>query len=387
MLEFTLLQTDSSGARRGRLRTGHGMVETPVFMPVGTQATVKTMAPRDLEEAGAHIILGNTYHLYLRPGHERIARLGGLHAFMAWNRPILTDSGGYQVFSHAQLRRIDANGVRFKSYLDGSEHYLSPEKSMEIQRALGSDIVMAFDECPPYPASPAYVRQSIELTTLWAERCRNVPLQPHQTLFGIVQGGMEADLRRAHAQTLMQMGFAGYAIGGLSVGEPKALMYQMAAITAQVLPTHAPRYLMGVGTPADLVECVWRGIDMFDCVLPTRNARNGQLFTRSGKINLRNARYADDSAPPDPECRCYTCRNFSLAYLRHLNHTGEALGAYLNTLHNLTYYLDLMQEIRDAIEAGRFLSYRRTFYERQGIEPTPSCIESERNAAGSGEVG
>lgn len=383
MLEFTLLTTDPSGARRGRLRTAHGVVETPVFMPVGTQATVKTMSPRDLEEVGAQIILGNTYHLYLRPGHDRIARLGGLHAFMAWKRPILTDSGGYQVFSHAELRRIDANGVRFKSYLDGSEHYLSPEKSMEIQRALGSDIVMAFDECPPYPASPAYIRQSVEMTTAWAERCLKVPLQPHQALFGIVQGGMEAELRQAHAQTLTQMGFAGYAIGGLSVGEPKALMYQMAAITAQALPTHSPRYLMGVGTPADLVECVWRGVDMFDCVLPTRNARNGQLFTRTGKINLRNARYADDPTPPDPECRCYTCQNFSRAYLRHLNHAGEALGAHLNTLHNLTYYLELMQEIRAAIEAGRFLEYRRTFYERQGTEPPSESMHDADKPAGS----
>jgi queuine tRNA-ribosyltransferase len=365
MLSFELLSTDGR-ARRGRLVTDHGTIETPVFMPVGTQATVKTLSPRDLGELKAQIILGNTYHLYLRPGHERIEKLGGLHQFMAWNGPILTDSGGYQVFSHSELRKIDDRGVRFKSFLDGSEHVLTPEKSIEIQRALGSDIVMAFDECPPYPATPEYIRESLRITTAWAERCQTVKLKPHQSLFGIVQGGMEAGLRREHAHTLQAFDFPGYAIGGLSVGEPKALMYEMAEVTAEVLPANKPRYLMGVGKPEDLVECVARGIDMFDCVLPTRNARNGQLFTRFGKLNVRNAAFAEDTRPVDEECSCYTCRTFTRAYLRHLDHAGEMLGAHLNTLHNVQYFLDLMVDIRAAIAENRFEAFRKEFYAKRG---------------------
>jgi queuine tRNA-ribosyltransferase len=365
-MNFTLLKT-SGQARRGRLETAHGTIETPVFMPVGTQATVKTLAPRDLVDLDVKILLGNTYHLYLRPGHELIERLGGLHAFMGWRGPILTDSGGYQVFSHSELRKINDQGVRFKSYLDGSDHVLTPEKSIEIQRALGSDIVMAFDECPPFPATPEYIRESLRITTAWAERCLTVTLKPHQALFGIVQGGMDAALRREHAATLAGLGFPGYAIGGLSVGEPKTVMYEMAEVTAAVLPAEKPRYLMGVGKPEDLVECVARGVDMFDCVLPTRNARNGQLFTRAGKLNVRNAKYAEDTRPVDAECGCYTCTHFTRAYLRHLDHAGEMLGAHLNTIHNIAYYLDLMKAIRAAIEADAFEAFRTEFYaQRQG---------------------
>jgi queuine tRNA-ribosyltransferase len=285
---------------------------------------------------------------------------------MGWPRAILTDSGGYQVFSHSELRKITKEGVRFKSYLDGIEHVLSPEKSIQILRALGADIIMAFDECPPYPATPEYIRESLRITTEWAERCLSVPLKGHQTLFGIVQGGMEADLRREHALTLQGLGFKGYAIGGLSVGEPKALMYAMTDATARMLPVDSPRYLMGVGTPVDLVECVARGIDMFDCVLPTRNARNGQLFTRTGKLNVRNALYAEDKRPIDADCKCYTCRNFTRAYLRHLDHAGEMLGAHLNTIHNVQYFLDLMAGIRAAIESGTFAAFRDDFYARRG---------------------
>ena len=366
MKRFDLLKTDPSGARRGRLETAHGTIETPVFMPVGTQATVKTMPPRDLLDMNIGMILGNTYHLYLRPGHELIERLGGLHAFMGWPGAILTDSGGYQVFSHSELRKISDDGVRFRSYVDGSYHVLTPEKSMLIQRALGSDIVMAFDECPPYPATPEYMRESLRVTTAWAERCLTVDLKPHQTLFGIVQGGMDADLRREHASTLQTLGFRGYAIGGLSVGEPKAMLYGMTEVTAAVLPTEAPRYLMGVGKPEDLVECVLRGIDMFDCVLPTRNARNGQVFTRHGQMNMRNARHAEDTQPLDSACGCYTCRTFSRAYIRHLQMTKELLGAYLCTVHNIYYYHELMGTIRKAIDEGSFLDFRREFYGLRG---------------------
>jgi queuine tRNA-ribosyltransferase len=371
---FELLKTAiGSAARRGRIETAHGTIETPVFMPVGTQATVKTLAPRELLEMDARIVLGNTYHLYLRPGHERIERLGGLHKFMAWPGAILTDSGGYQVFSHSALRSITDEGVRFKSYIDGSDHFLSPEKSMEIQRALGADIVMAFDECPPYPAEPAYIRESLRRTTDWIHRCRNVELRDYQSLFAIVQGGMDLDLRREHAQTMADIGFPGYAIGGLSVGEPKPLMYEVAEVSAAALPAHAPRYLMGVGKPQDLVECVHRGIDMFDCVLPTRNARNGQLFTSRGQLNLRNAKYVEADRPADEDCACYTCRTFSLAYLRHLSQAGEILGAHLNTIHNIQYYLDLMRGIRKSLEEGSFLVYRSRFYElREEDVPTVS---------------
>ncbi len=367
MLSFELLHTDAgTGARRGRIRTAHGDIETPVFMPVGTQGTVKALPPRDLLEMDARIILGNTYHLYLRPGHERIARMGGLHKFMGWPRAILTDSGGYQVFSHTDLRKISDDGVKFRSYIDGSEHVLTPEKSMEIQRALGSDIVMAFDECPPYPAEPADVREAVRRTTAWIHRCKAYPLQDHQTLFAIVQGGMDEELRQAHARELQAIGFRGYAIGGLSVGEPKPLMYRVTAATTAVLPHDAPRYLMGVGKPEDLVESVLRGVDMFDCVLPTRNARNGQLFTRKGKMNLRNAQYMEDTEPVDASCGCYTCRNFSRAYLRHLTMAGEILAAQLGTIHNIHYYLDLMRDIRAAIEADRFTEFRESFYAARG---------------------
>jgi queuine tRNA-ribosyltransferase len=368
-------------ARRGRLTTPHGLVETPVFMPVGTQGTVKAMTPRDLEEAGAAIILGNTYHLYLRPGDDLIARRGGLHRFMGWNRPLLTDSGGYQVFSLAARRSVEEEGVSFRSHLDGSPYQLTPEKAVDIQSQLGSDIAMVLDECPALPAGDSDLRASVELTARWAARCRRrlmeirsgaaggvVVSNANQVQFGIVQGGTSPDLRALSAERTVAIGFEGYAIGGLSVGEAPEEMYQTVAATAPLLPADHPRYLMGVGTPLDLVECVARGIDMFDCVLPTRNARNGQLFTRGGVINIKNARFAEDDAPVDPLCPCYTCRHFSKAYLRHLFLAGEILASALNTLHNLYFYLDTMRGIRDAIMFGTFEEFRqelhRTFSRR-----------------------
>ena len=365
---FTLIKRDTATrARLGRIATPHGEIETPVFMPVGTQATVKTMSPAELESLGAGIILSNTYHLYLRPGHELVARMGGLHKFMSWARPILTDSGGFQVFSHSQLRKITEEGVKFQSHLDGSYHFLTPEAAVSIQEALGADIVMCFDECAPYPSTYDYLKGSMEMTLRWARRCRDAKKRPDQALFGIIQGGMHRDLRERSAAETVDISFDGYAIGGLSVGETKDLMYEVVDHTAGAMPGDAPRYLMGVGTPEDLVECVALGVDMFDCVMPTRNARTGTLFTSFGKITIRNAKYAEDPSPVDPECGCYTCRNFSRAYLRHLFNAGEMLALRLNTLHNLHYYLDLMSRARLAIKEDGYPEFRKDFYHKREV--------------------
>jgi queuine tRNA-ribosyltransferase len=367
---FSLTHTDGR-ARRGMLQTAHGRIETPVFMPVGTQGAVKALTPQQLDEIGASIILGNTYHLMLRPGDELIARRGGLHKFIGWNKPILTDSGGYQVFSLASRRKINENGVEFRSHLDGTPHLLTPERAVDIQMNLGSDIAMVLDECPALPSTAAVIDASVELTARWAKRCRvrhlehldrrNAPDAPF--LFGIVQGGTFQDLRRKSAELTVAIGFEGYAIGGLSVGETNETMYDVLAQTTPYLPVNQPRYLMGVGTPLDMVEAVARGVDMFDCVLPTRNARNGQLFTREGPVNIKNAQYAEDDGPADPACNCYTCRNFSRAYLRHLYTAGEMTGGTLNTLHNLSFYLDTMRRIREAISFGRFEEFRQEFHQ------------------------
>jgi len=359
---FELIKTSTdSRARLGRMTTAHGEVRTPVFMPVGTQGTVKAMAPDRLEEAGAEIILGNTYHLYLRPGHDLIRGHGGLHRFMNWDRPILTDSGGFQIFSLGPLRKITEEGVRFQSHIDGSKHFLSPEKAVEIQQALGSDIMMCLDDCTPYPADRACTEKSMALTHRWAKRCRVAKTGEGQALFGIVQGGLYRDLRRASVEALAEIGFDGYAIGGLSVGEPKALMLETLEATAPLLPAGRARYLMGVGTPEDIVEGVHHGIDLFDCVMPTRCARNGLLFTNHGKVVIKNARYRTDQAPLDETCDCYTCRNFSRAYLRHLFIAREILALLLNTIHNVRFYLALMERIRTAIAGGAFADFRRSF--------------------------
>jgi queuine tRNA-ribosyltransferase len=372
---FHVTHTDS-GARRGVMTTAHGAVETPAFMPVGTQGAVKGVTHRDLEALGAEILLGNTYHLYLRPGDDLIARRGGLHRFVAWTRPMLTDSGGYQVFSLAARRTIDEQGAHFKSHLDGSAHLLTPEKATDIQAQLGSDISMVLDECLALPAEAADVRASMERTLRWACRARDrflairdglvpgvIVTNPGQAQFGIVQGGVYPDLREESARETVDIGFEGYAIGGLSVGEPPDVMYDIVSRTTPLLPEDRPRYLMGVGTPADLVEAVARGIDLFDCVLPTRNARNGQLFTSEGRLNIKNARYAEDDRPPDPACGCYTCRTFSRAYLRHLFLAGEINAATLNTLHNLHFYLDTLSKIRESVSFGRFESFRVAFHQ------------------------
>ncbi len=361
--DFDLLTTDGR-ARAGLLKTPHGEVPTPVFMPVGTQATVKAVSPRDLEDLGATIILSNTYHLYLRPGDERIARLGGLHAFMGWDRPILTDSGGYQVFSLAQRRTVDADGVTFRSHIDGSIHRFTPEKVIAIQENLGADIITCLDECAP-PLDYEYNVQALERTHTWAARCKAVKSKPYQALFGIVQGGVFLDLRERSARFLTDLGFDGYAIGGLSVGETKEQMHAVLELLDGLLPADQPRYLMGVGTPEDLVECVARGVDMFDCVLPTRMGRNGSALTRTGRLNLRNARFADDPAPLEEGCTCYTCTHFSRAYLRHLVVANEILGLHLLTLHNLHLLLTIARELREAILQGRFEEYRAAFWERR----------------------
>ncbi|HKJ84332.1 MAG TPA: tRNA guanosine(34) transglycosylase Tgt, partial [Mariprofundaceae bacterium] len=347
-LSFELLHRDPAGfARRGRMTLPHGVVETPVFMPVGTQATVKAMTPRDLDEIGAEIILGNTYHLMLRPGGDTIERLGGLHHFMGWDRPILTDSGGFQVWSLGQLRKIEAHGVAFRSHIDGSPVFLGPAESMRIQRQLGSDIVMAFDECTPYPASLNQARESMQMSMHWAAECReHMPANDRQALFGIVQGGMYGDLRLESLEALQGIGFEGIAIGGLSVGEPKQEMVATLDVLAPHLPNAQPHYLMGVGTPEDLIEGIDRGIDMFDCVMPTRNARNGTLFTDNGTLNIKQARYREDDRPLMDDCDCYTCRHFSRAYLRHLYISREMLSSRLNTVHNLHYYCALMRRAR-----------------------------------------
>ena len=354
-MSFELLATDGK-ARRGRLTFPRGVVETPAFMPVGTYGTVKGMLPRDVEGIGAQIILGNTFHLWLRPGMEVIKKHGDLHDFMQWQGPILTDSGGFQVFSLGAMRKIKEEGVHFRSPVNGDKLFLTPEESMRIQTVLNSDIVMIFDECTPYPATHTEARVSMEMSMRWARRSRDSfdALGNKNGLFGIVQGGMYEDLRDISLQGLEEIGFDGYAIGGLSVGEPKDDMQRILAHTAPKLPQNKPRYLMGVGTPEDLVNAVGQGIDMFDCVMPTRNARNGWLFTRTGDIRIRNAKFRNDESPLDATCTCYTCQNFSRAYLHHLDRSKEILGAQLNTMHNLHYYLDLMREMREAIEQDRF---------------------------------
>ena len=368
---FELLKTDpNSRARLGKMTTAHGEVRTPVFMPVGTQGTVKAMTPEWLKEAGAEIILGNTYHLYLRPGHELIREHGGLHRFMHWDRPILTDSGGFQIFSLGPLRKITEDGVQFQSHIDGSRHFISPERAIEIQEALGSDIMMCFDDCTPYPAERAYVEKSMALTHRWAKRCRDAKKNPDQALFGIVQGGIHRDLRQASVEALTAIGFDGYAIGGLSVGEPKDIMMETVEATVPLLPAGQARYLMGVGTPEDLVEGVNCGIDLFDCVMPTRCARNGLLFTNRGKVVIKNARYRNDLAPLDDECDCYTCRNFTRAYLRHLFIAREILALMLNTIHNVRFYLSLMERIRTSIAGDVFEDFRRSFRDRQRDDDT-----------------
>jgi queuine tRNA-ribosyltransferase len=373
--DFTFILHGTDGAaRRGEFHTPHGVVQTPAFMPVGTQGSVKATLHRDLEELGAEIILGNTYHLFLRPGDELIARRGGLHRFIGWPRPMLTDSGGFQIFSLAGRRVIREDGAEFQSHLDGSRHALTPERSVDIQARLGSDIAMVLDECLAYPATPEAVAASMARSVRWAQRCRDrmaalrerppadvTVTNPGQAQFGIVQGGVFQELRDQSADATIAVGFEGYAIGGLSVGEPTDVMYQVTDATARRLPVDRPRYLMGTGTPEDLVECVARGIDMFDCVMPTRNARNGQLFTSQGRVNIRNARYAEDDRPLDPGCHCYTCRNHSRAYLRHLYMAGEMSAGALNTLHNLSFYLDTMRRIRDAISFRTFDTFRQEF--------------------------
>jgi queuine tRNA-ribosyltransferase len=357
------LQATDGRARAGLLQTLHGQVPTPVFMPVGTQATVKAVSPRDLHDLGATVVLANTYHLYLRPGDERIARLGGLHAFMGWDGPILTDSGGYQVFSLAQRREIDAAGVTFRSHIDGSEHRFTPEKVIAIQENLGADVITCLDECAE-PLDYGYNVEALARTHAWAERCRAARTRPDQALFGIVQGGVFPDLRERSARFLADLGFDGYAIGGLSVGETKAQMHGVLELLGGLLPADQPRYLMGVGTPGDLVECVARGVDMFDCVLPTRMARNGGALTRGGRLNLRNARFADDPAPLEPGCTCYACTHFSRAYLRHLTLANEILGHHLLTLHNLHLLLTVARELRDAVLEGRVQAYRDEFWRK-----------------------
>jgi len=350
VISFEVIKTHShSSARLGILTTPHGKIETPCFMPVGTQATVKALTPDDLKSFGAQIILGNTYHLYLRPGHDLIRSLGGLHKFMNWPHPILTDSGGYQVFSLNELAKVTEEGVTFQSHFDGSSHFISPERSIEIQQALGADIIMAFDEPTPHTAGLDQTDKSLMLTTRWAKRCKEVLHSEDQALFGIVQGGMFPDLRKKSAEQIMEIDFPGYAIGGLSVGEEKNLLYDITEYTAPLLPANKPRYLMGVGTPEDLLRCSSMGIDMFDCVMPTRNARNGSLFVKGGKINIRNEQYKTDPGPIEPDCTCYTCKNFSKAYLRHLIMVGEILAMRLLTLHNSTFYQQWMASIRQAI--------------------------------------
>jgi queuine tRNA-ribosyltransferase len=369
-LEFKVLKKSlTSKARLGEIRTPHGQFETPVFMPVGTQGTVKAVSSEDMEEMGIKIILANTYHLYLRPGYRIVEKLGGLHRFMSWEGPILTDSGGFQVYSLSKLRTISEEGVTFQSHLDGSRHFIGPKEAMVIQQGLGADIIMAFDECAPYPADYEYVLNSVRLTNLWAKKCIEYKEGNNQALFGIVQGGMYPDLRERSAAELTQMNFDGYALGGLSVGEDRDSRERVVKETVEFLPADKPIYLMGVGKPQDIIESVTRGVDMFDCVLPTRNARNGTLFTRNGQLVIKNARYADDDRPVDENCDCYVCSHYSRAYLRHLFMAKELLAYRLNTIHNLYYYNRLMDGIRRAIQEKRWEEYRQSFYkfQREGI--------------------
>jgi queuine tRNA-ribosyltransferase len=378
-----LSQDQESSARCAKITTAHGEILTPVFMPVGTQGTVKTLSPQELEETGSQIILGNTYHLYLRPGEALMQQAGGLHKFAAWRKPILTDSGGYQVFSLAALRKIHENGVKFQSHIDGSYHEFTPESVIRTQRALGSDIMMVLDECPPYPSEKSYVAQSATLTTRWAERCRRAwqdssPLYGHdQVLFAIVQGGTFAELRRQSCEQLLALDFPGYAIGGLAVGEPKIMMFEMVALCDGLLPENKPRYLMGVGKPEDLVEAVGLGVDMFDCVIPTRNGRKGQVFTSNGPLNLTNATFREDFAPIEEACDCYACRTFTRAYLRHLFQAEEILAMRLGSLHNLRFYHRLMEQMRLAIGQGIFTPWKKEFFEKYQTQRNNSLLTDE----------
>ena len=364
----------SGRARRGRLTLEHGVVETPVFMPVGTYGTVKGMLPRDVEGIKAQIILGNTFHLYLRPGLEVIKQHGGLHGFMKWDKPILTDSGGFQVFSLGAMRKIEEKGVTFRSPIDGSKVFLSPEISMKIQHTLNSDIVMIFDECTPYPATHEEAQKSLQLSLRWAERCKkhhHDELNNKNALFGIIQGGMYEDLRDESLKGLLEIDFDGYAIGGLSVGEPKEEMIKVLDYLPNKMPENKPRYLMGVGKPEDIVEGIRRGVDMFDCVMPTRNARNGHYFVTDGLVRIRNSQYRHDQSPLDPHCDCYTCQNFTRAYLFHLEKCGEMLGSMLGTIHNLRYYQRFTEDIRNALDNGTFDEFVQDFYARRGLEVPP----------------
>jgi queuine tRNA-ribosyltransferase len=368
-VKFAVEHTEAS-ARAGRLETDHGAIETPIFMPVGTQGSVKAVEHRELQELGAQIILGNTYHLYLRPGIEVLKKMGGLHRFMNWQLPILTDSGGYQVFSLSELRKITEEGVTFRSHVDGSAHLFTPEKVMEIEHAIGSDIMMVLDECTPYPCEHVYAKKSNEMTVRWAARCQKAHaaselLYGHrQALFAIVQGSVFKDIRKDSAAALVDLDFEGYAVGGLAVGEPVETMYELTEYCTSMLPSNKPRYLMGVGTPENLLECIERGIDMFDCVMPTRNGRNSMVFTREGRVNLRNAKHRTDAQPVDAECTCYGCRNFSRSYLRHLFQVKEILALQLASMHNLTFYLWLVKEARKNIIAGTFSSWKREMLAR-----------------------
>ncbi len=356
-MQFDIIAGDND-ARLGSIRTKRGEIHTPAFMPVGTVATVKAMGPDELRSIGAEMILCNTYHLYLRPGHETISKLGGLHGFVNWDRPILTDSGGFQVYSLAKLRKIEDDGVRFQSHLDGSTHFIGPQEAMEIQKALNADIIMTFDECTHYPAEYEYARTSLELTTKWAKRCKDL-YNEGQALFGIIQGSTYKDLRERSAEEIVSIGFDGYAIGGVSVGEPKELMYEAVDICTPLMPPGSPRYLMGIGDLHDVLHAVSRGIDMFDCVMPTRNARNGTLFTSRGRISIKRTEFREDPNPPDTECDCYTCTNFSNAYLRHLFLNREILSMRLNTIHNLRFYMNFFSSMRESIRKGEFDTFRK----------------------------
>ncbi len=369
-MRFELLKTDDrTAARRGRLHLTHGVVETPIFMPVGTQATVKAMSPHEMAEIGTQILLSNTYHLFLRPGHEIVREAGGLHKFMCWNKPILTDSGGFQVFSLAEIRKIREEGVEFRSHIDGRRIFISPEYDMEIQQALGADIAMAFDECSPYPCDHARAQAAMERTHAWAKRCQLAHTRQDQALFGIVQGAFYKDLRVESAKTLADMDFPGYGIGGLSVGEPKPLMYEMLEELMPHMPENKPRYLMGVGSPDCLLEGIERGVDMFDCVLATRIARNGTVFTKNGRVVVRNNQYARDFRPLDESCDCYVCKNFSRAYIRHLIKAEEILAARLTSYHNLYFLIRLMDRARESIEQDRFPEFKHEFFENYNQNP------------------
>jgi len=362
---YKLLKKDSrSRARLGKLITASGEVDTPIFMPVGTQGTIKSLTIKQLKEIGVDILLANAYHLYLQPGEEIVRKMGGLHKFMSWDRPILTDSGGFQIYSLGVLQKVKEEGLHFKSHLDGSRHFVSPEDAIEIQKALGSDIAMCLDECLPYPSDKEDVRHSLKLTLSWAKRCRDQMSDTEQALFGIVQGGIYQDLRTECIEKLQEIDFDGYAMGGLSVGEPKDIMYQMLEFCEPLFPEDRPRYVMGIGKPEDLFQCVSLGYDMFDCVMPTRNARNGCLFTSKGRIMIKNQKYAKDERPLDDDCKCYTCRNYSRAYLRHLFMAKEILSAVLNTYHNLYFYLDIMRKIRQSIDDNCFDIFKKKFLNR-----------------------